>query len=363
MKIKTKINIVVMLSFCAVFIVSGVIYLSSKRADKESAEAKRADALARAIAEFNIFVFEHSIRHEERPLMQARLKYDSIAGLLKKEEFEFPEEQEILDKINLNYIITGSNLLQIIDLHKKQKPGKEEIVQIQEIEKSLENSILLRSQEMVSDAFRLAAMIRTGEERVHGMIHKLIILFVAILTVGFIAISILLSRSVTNPIIKLHKGTEIIGSGKLNYKVSTHTKDEIGQLSRAFDSMTDNLVKVMASRDELNREVDERKKVEVELFKSKEALELLNNVDVLPQNLLVSSDVEYSIKQVVDKVCEFFDYNNVSWETDKPNGQLHRTSDLRNLRTILPDFSFTSFDESLKKSIDWFIEHYPNCRI
>ena len=277
MKIKTKINIVVMLSFCAVFIVSGVIYLSSKRADKESAEAKRADALARAIAEFNIFVFEHSIRHEERPLMQARLKYDSIAGLLKKEEFEFPEEQEILDKINLNYIITGSNLLQIIDLHKKQKPGKEEIVQIQEIEKSLENSILLRSQEMVSDAFRLAAMIRTGEERVHGMIHKLIILFVAILTVGFIAISILLSRSVTNPIIKLHKGTEIIGSGKLNYKVSTHTKDEIGQLSRAFDSMTDNLVKVMASRDELNREVDERKKVEVELFKSKEALELLNN--------------------------------------------------------------------------------------
>jgi len=92
-------------------------------------------------------------------------------------------------------------------------------------------------------------------------------------------------------------------------------------------------------------------------------LELLNNVDVLPQNLLVSSDVEYSIKQVVDKVCEFFDYNNVSWETDKPNGQLHRTSDLRNLRTILPDFSFTSFDESLKKSIDWFIEHYPNCRI
>lgn len=250
MKIKTKIRIVVILSFCAVFIVSVILFLSSKRVDKESEEAERADALVRAIAEFNIFVFEHSIHHEERPLMQARLKYDSIAGLLKKEEFEFPEEQEILDKISHNYTIIGSNLSQIVDIHKSQRPGKKEDVQAQELEKSLENSILFRSQEMVSDAFHLAAMIRQGEERAHGIIHNLIILFVAILTVGFAAISILLSRSVTNPIIKLHKGTEIIGSGNLDYKTAIDSKDEIGQLSRAFDSMTENLKVITISRDE-----------------------------------------------------------------------------------------------------------------
>jgi light-regulated signal transduction histidine kinase (bacteriophytochrome) len=39
----------------------------------------------------------------------------------------------------------------------------------------------------------------------------------------------------------LHKGTEIIGKGNLDYKVATSVKDEIGQLSRAFDEMTQNL--------------------------------------------------------------------------------------------------------------------------
>jgi len=53
---------------------------------------------------------------------------------------------------------------------------------------------------------------------------------------------------ITGPLHNLHKGTEIIGSGNLDYKVGRNTKDEVGQLSRAFDEMTRNLRK---SRDEL----------------------------------------------------------------------------------------------------------------
>lgn len=57
--------------------------------------------------------------------------------------------------------------------------------------------------------------------------------------VGIIALVI--SNSISNPIHILHKGTEIIGSGNLDYKVGTDAKDEIGQLSRAFDQMTSKL--------------------------------------------------------------------------------------------------------------------------
>ncbi len=65
-------------------------------------------------------------------------------------------------------------------------------------------------------------------------------------------ISNLISKIITRPIHKLHQGTEIIGKGNLNHKVGIDTKDEIGQLSRAFDRMTDDLMKTTASRDELN---------------------------------------------------------------------------------------------------------------
>jgi len=61
-------------------------------------------------------------------------------------------------------------------------------------------------------------------------------------------LSILISRTITKPIVKLHHGTEEIEKGNLDYKVGTDARDEIGQLSRSFDSMTANLKK---SRDEL----------------------------------------------------------------------------------------------------------------
>lgn len=58
--------------------------------------------------------------------------------------------------------------------------------------------------------------------------------------IGFI-VAWSVAESISGPIHALHKGTEIIGSGDLDYKVGTDTKDEIGQLSRSFDQMTANL--------------------------------------------------------------------------------------------------------------------------
>ena len=70
------------------------------------------------------------------------------------------------------------------------------------------------------------------------------------------------ARAITRPIRKLHDGVEIVGTGNLDYKVGTDAKDEIGQFSRAFDRMTENLKKTTASRDEMQREVAERRRAE-----------------------------------------------------------------------------------------------------
>ena len=62
-----------------------------------------------------------------------------------------------------------------------------------------------------------------------------------ILLICTIIAGILISRSITLPIVELRKGTEEIISGNLDYKVSIKSKDEIGQLSRAFDLMNSRL--------------------------------------------------------------------------------------------------------------------------
>ncbi|MCJ7579333.1 MAG: response regulator [Candidatus Aminicenantes bacterium] len=105
------------------------------------------------------------------------------------------------------------------------------------------------------------------------------IVFVAILIlVPLIAwiVGIFVSRLISESIHKLHKGTEIIASGNLDYKIGLDTKDEIGQLSRAFDKMTENLKNKTASVIELNNEIFQRQKAEEALQRAKMEAEMAN---------------------------------------------------------------------------------------
>jgi len=95
-----------------------------------------------------------------------------------------------------------------------------------------------------------------------AIIHLLFILTLCLIPLAAWGLGALLARRIIAPIHALHKGSEIIGEGNLDYKVGTDARDEIGQLSRAFDQMTTHLKTTTTSIDALNKEVVERKKAE-----------------------------------------------------------------------------------------------------
>lgn len=69
----------------------------------------------------------------------------------------------------------------------------------------------------------------------------LIIFLIVFVLVSVMAFSI--SNAISNPISELTKGAKMIGSGNLEYKIESKTKDEIGQLSIAFNQMEHQLKK------------------------------------------------------------------------------------------------------------------------
>ncbi|MGE5197199.1 MAG: PAS domain S-box protein [Deltaproteobacteria bacterium] len=69
-------------------------------------------------------------------------------------------------------------------------------------------------------------------------LRNLITIILVIISVLGGIMSLSIAQSISGPIKELSKGVEIIGSGNFDYKVDTGLKDEIGQLSRAFDKMT-----------------------------------------------------------------------------------------------------------------------------
>ncbi|MGO8805296.1 MAG: ATP-binding protein, partial [Candidatus Bathyarchaeia archaeon] len=65
-------------------------------------------------------------------------------------------------------------------------------------------------------------------------------------------------------------GTKIIGSGNLDYSISSNSNDEVGELSQAFNQMTANLKTVTASKTDLEYEMVGRKQAEASLRESEQ---------------------------------------------------------------------------------------------
>ncbi len=122
------------------------------------------------------------------------------------------------------------------------------------------------------------ALSSTAFTKSYNNYTQAIFISASIVTAIALATAVLTTRSIVRPLHMLRKGTEVIAQGNLDYKVGTEAKDEIGELSRAFDQMTQSLSTSMTSIDDLNREINERKLAEEKLRESEKfASSLLEN--------------------------------------------------------------------------------------
>jgi len=104
-------------------------------------------------------------------------------------------------------------------------------------------------------------------------INQIIIYIGSIFTVILIAIALFFAKLVSLPINKLSQIANRIADGEHTLRADIKTNDEVGMLSRSFNNMLTKLNKTMASRDELQLEIQKREKVERELVNLNETLE------------------------------------------------------------------------------------------
>jgi GDP-L-fucose synthase len=95
---------------------------------------------------------------------------------------------------------------------------------------------------------------------------------------------------------------------------------------------------------------------------SKLCLELIKK-DKLPPRIIMSGELEIQIKEIVKMISDIYEYKDVIWDIDKPNGQMRRPSEHSVFRTHFSDFKFEHMFTALKNSIEWFQDNYPNVRM
>ncbi len=104
-----------------------------------------------------------------------------------------------------------------------------------------------------------------------------IILSVLQIIVGFflaveiisIVIGILLTKSITNAVHNLDRGTQFVKKGDFNHRIVVKSEDQLGALATSFNQMTEyvqDLVKERVQREKLERELEIAKEVQEQLF-------------------------------------------------------------------------------------------------
>lgn len=78
----------------------------------------------------------------------------------------------------------------------------------------------------------------------------------------------------------------------------------------------------------------------------------------------IGNTEEYSIKEVVEIICKLLGYKgSIVWQTNKPSGQYKKPSCNQKLLDLgWKKEYYTSLEEGLKKTCNWFIMTYPNVR-
>ena len=84
-----------------------------------------------------------------------------------------------------------------------------------------------------------------------------------------------LGRLISGPINKLSNGVRRVGEGNFDTRIMIESSDEIGDLARSFNSMADKLNHTTASLFDLEREMEERRRVETALRQSEETYRFL----------------------------------------------------------------------------------------
>src|SRR5919109_929915 len=252
MKISTRLSIAGLFSAGIVVLTGAVLLSATRQVRQELATNETAGEIVNAVSALRYLTLEYALRHEERVQTQWQLKHASLAKLLARSaDFGGVEGQAIMDRLRDTHETLQTLFSELRSSYQGRGTDKGKTAVLEELEARLTGQMMNRTQDMIADALMLANRSRAEVVSAQGRAGLAILVFGGVL-VSVIGVTLFLTvRSVTKPLAKLREGMALVGAGNLGYRLGVTTRDEIGELSRAFDQMTETLQATTLSRDEL----------------------------------------------------------------------------------------------------------------
>lgn len=286
MKIVTRFKLAELFCVLLVAIIVAVLFSTTVAMQRELAKNKAAGDILQAVTSLRYLSIEYALHHGARTRAQWQLRSESLGtGLLATPAFSSGEERALLRELQGDLAGVGALFELFVANHRElgQDPQRREV--LGELESRLSGQIMGKVQGMISDAMRLSELSRQGVLDAQQRANVAVMLFGGMIIALVAGLIYFTMTSVTGPLEKLRQGTLFVGAGKLDFALGLHTKNEIGELARAFDGMTEKLRRTTVSRDELaltnaalETQIAERQLAERKVHEQLERLNLLQQI-------------------------------------------------------------------------------------
>ncbi|MES2105702.1 MAG: response regulator [Pseudomonadota bacterium] len=252
MKISTRLKLAELFSIVIVAVIVAVLLSTTLQMRRELTKNEEAGEVLQAVTALRYLTLEYALRHEERTRAQWQLRSTSLSRRLAATTgFAGTDEEEIVAGLRHTHESVDKLFSVLVANHGEllRDQGKREV--LEELESRLSGQITNKTQGMISDALNLSEQSRNGVLDAQQRANIAVVTFGGIVMLVVAATIFITVRSVTRPLDKLREGTAIVGAGNLDFSLGVSTKDEIGDLARAFDGMTEKLRRTTVSRDDL----------------------------------------------------------------------------------------------------------------
>lgn len=268
MSINTKLLINIIVPIIAILAILFIMTLSIRARNQAERKNMVALSLVSEMAELNQRMYYYLLYQEDRAKREWFSIYGSLLEITDEIADGSPEETAIVARIR-------QALLEMRGIFSDRltaplPEGGTEL--FNERQARLSSQLLVRARSVSLDAHRLYQM--TGIERRHLRSRTNTFILLILLSSLLITLATLvpINRKLSRSISTFTTGARIIGAGNLDHRIAVASDDEIGRLSQAFNVMTASLKAITVSRDDLAREMAERKRAEEALARSEAIL-------------------------------------------------------------------------------------------
>ncbi len=268
MRISTRLQLITFLLLVVVVMLAASLFYTTSVTERLSREHNVMHQLLIDVAELEMLTGDYLLFQEQRAVMQWKQKYESLKAVIPPVSGDDKVKQELLRQIRTCVEKIGNVFTELISQYEQVETEDYNRTNVLAtgVKERLRSRMLLMSREILVNSFQLVHMTQHEMKILQQNENNLIIILSFALFAGVVYITISLREFVLSPILLLQKGMKNVGQGDLDFKFGNAEKNEIGDLSRSFDMMTNDLKEVIASRDDSQKEISDRKKAEAELI-------------------------------------------------------------------------------------------------